>query len=218
MRAPLIVGVAGGSASGKTTVVRAIVEALGADVVTVIQHDAYYRDRSAVPPAERAQLNFDHPDALETDLLVHHLHALRAGRPVELPVYEFATHTRAARTVPALPRRVITVEGILILAEPALRDLTDIRVFVDADADVRLARRLERDVRERGRSLDSVVQQYLQTVRPMHAEFVEPSKRHAHVILPQGGRNRGAIALLLARIHAALDGEGPLRTDQDGAD
>lgn len=204
---PLVIGVAGGSASGKTTVVSAIVGALGAEQVTVIEHDAYYRDRSAVPAAERGRINYDHPDALETDLLVYHLLELRAGRPAAVPVYDFATHTRATHSVRALPRKVIILEGILILAVPALRELMDIRVYVDADADIRLIRRLDRDLRTRGRSLESVVRQYLQTVRPMHLEFVEPSKRHAHVIIPEGGRNQVAVDILLARIRAVLRGD-----------
>jgi uridine kinase len=211
MSRPIVIGVAGGSASGKTTVVTEIVGALGADQVTVIEHDAYYHDRSSVPADQRPHVNYDHPDALETDLLVRQLHALRAGQPVAVPVYDFATHTRAARTVAALPRKVVILEGILILAEPALRELMDVRVYVDADADIRLIRRLERDIRERGRSLESVVAQYLETVQPMHLEFVEPSKRHAHVIIPEGGRNRVAVDMLLAKIRAVLQGEGPGR-------
>jgi uridine kinase len=201
---PIVIGVAGGSASGKTTVVHAIVGGLGTDQVTVLQHDAYYRDRSAIPEAERGRINYDHPDALETDLLVRHLRELRAGRPVAVPVYDYTSHTRGTGTRPALPRRVVILEGILILAEPALRDLMDIRIYVDADADIRLIRRLERDIHERDRSLESVVRQYLDTVQPMHLEFVEPSKRHAHVIIPGGGRNRVAVDMLLAKIRAIL--------------
>jgi len=202
MSHPIVIGVAGGSASGKTTVVTEIVGALGADQITVIEHDAYYQDRSTVPADRREEINYDHPDALETDLLIRHLHELRVGRPVAVPVYDFATHTRSARSVTALPRRLIILEGILILAVPALRALMDIRVYVDTDADIRLIRRLERDLQQRGRSLDSVVRQYLQTVRPMHLEFVEPSKRHAHVIIPEGGRNRVAVDMLLAKVRS----------------
>ncbi len=204
MSRPIVIGVAGGSASGKTTVVTEIVGALGTDRVTVIEHDAYYRDRSAVPADRRGDINYDHPDALETDLLIRHLHELRAGRPAAVPVYDFATHTRSPRSVTALPRGVIILEGILILAEAALRELMDIRVYVDADADIRLIRRLERDLHQRGRSLESVVHQYLATVRPMHLEFVEPSRRHAHVIIPEGGRNRVAVDLLLAKVRSIL--------------
>jgi uridine kinase len=199
---PIIVGVAGGSGSGKTTVVQQVVQSLGAEQVTVIQHDSYYRDRSTVPPEERTSLNYDHPDALETPLLVDHLRELRDGRPIEVPVYDFTNHTRLAKTVWAEPRNAVIVEGILILADPALRDLMDIRVFVDADPDLRLIRRVERDVSERGRTIESVFDQYLETVRPMHLEFVEPSKRWAHIIIPEGGFNRVAVEMLVAKVHA----------------
>lgn len=203
-RRPVVIGVAGGSGSGKTTVVNAIVRGIGRRQVTVIPHDAYYHDRSAVPPAERAGLNYDHPDALDTALLVEHLEALRAGRPAAVPVYDFAEHRRTDETLTAEPRAVLIVEGILILAEPALRQRMDIRVFVDTDADIRFIRRLRRDTRERGRTVDAVIAQYLRTVQPMHLEFVEPSKRHAHVIIPEGGENRVAVDMLIARIEAAL--------------
>jgi uridine kinase len=198
----VIIGVAGGSGSGKTTVVREIVNALGPDGVTVIQHDSYYRDRGALAPEERASLNYDHPDALETELLVEHVRALVAGCPVRVPVYDFATHTRSGRTVVAVPRGAIIVEGILVLADAALRALMDIRVFVDTDADLRIIRRLERDVADRGRSLGSVLSQYLATVRPMHLEFVEPSKRWAHLIVPEGGENLVAVDMLITKIRS----------------
>jgi uridine kinase len=201
---PVVIGVAGGSGSGKTTVVQAIVRALGPDTVTHLEHDSYYVDRSAVPPAERLAINYDHPDALESDLLIRHLELLRTGRPVDVPVYDFAAHTRLTATRTALPRAVVIVEGILILAEPRLRALMDIRVFVDTDPDIRFIRRLLRDTRKRGRSVDEVVQQYLDTVRPMHLEFVEPGKRHAHVIIPEGGRNQVAVDMLIARIRSVL--------------
>jgi uridine kinase len=199
----IIVGVAGGSGSGKTTVVQQVVQALGAEQVTVIQHDSYYRDRSTVPPEERASLNYDHPDALETSLLVDHLRELRDGRPIEVPVYDFTNHTRLAKTVWAEPRNAVIVEGILILLDSALRDLMDIRVFVDADPDLRVIRRVERDVSERGRTIESVFDQYLETVRPMHLEFVEPSKRWAHIIIPEGGFNRVGVEMLVAKVRAA---------------
>jgi uridine kinase len=208
---PVIIGVAGGSGSGKTTVVREIVRSLGPDDVSCIQHDSYYYDRSAVPPAERAHINYDHPDALETSLLVRHLRDLRAGRAVQVPVYDFTQHARAAQTVTVEPRRVVILEGILILVDRDLRDMMDIRVFVDTDSDIRILRRLRRDIRDRGRSLDSVVQQYMQTVRPMHLEFVEPSKRYAHVIIPEGGLNRVAVDMLLTKILAIVRGEAPRR-------
>ena len=181
-----------------------MVDDLGSEQITVIQHDSYYRDRSAVPPEERARLNYDHPDALDTSLLVTHLHELRAGRPVEIPVYDFANHTRLANTVRIDPRKVVIVEGMLILAERVLRDLMDIRVFVDTDPDLRLVRRVERDVSERGRAIQSVFEQYLETVRPMHLEFVEPSKRWAHIIIPEGGFNRVGVDMLVAKIRATI--------------
>lgn len=203
--APTVIGIAGGSGSGKTTVVDAIVDALGADRVSRIQHDSYYRDRGHLTPEERAGLNYDHPDALETALLVEHLRTLKAGRPVEVPVYDFTNHTRTTETVAVEPRPAVILDGILILADRALRELMDIRVFVDTDADLRILRRMERDLEERGRTLDSVVAQYLETVRPMHLEFVEPSKRYAHVIIPEGGRNVVAVEMLVAKIRETMD-------------
>lgn len=199
---PVILGVAGGSGSGKTTVVREVVRLLGPDAVTVIEHDWYYCDRSHVPPEEREGINYDHPDALESDLLVRHLAMLLDGREVDAPVYDFATHTRRSETRRVRPRRVLIVDGILVLAEPALRELMDIRVFVDTDADLRLHRRIERDLRDRGRTLDSVMRQYLETARPMHLEFVEPSKRHAHVIIPEGGKNSVGVDMLVTKVRA----------------
>ena len=202
MSQPIILGVAGGSGSGKTTIVREIVQALGPDRISVIHHDSYYCDRSSVPAEERESLNYDHPDALETRLLVRHLEELRAGRAVEVPVYDFSTHTRTERVEHVHPRPIVIVEGILILAERALRELMDIRVFVRTDADLRVIRRIERDVAQRERSLESVVEQYVKTVRPMHLEFVEPSERWAHVIIPEGGHNRVGVEMLIARIRA----------------
>ena len=203
---PVVIGVAGGTGSGKTTVVREIVRRLGPEDVAVIQHDSYYRDRSGISPAERARVNYDHPDALETSLLVEQVRALREGNPIAVPVYDFSTHTRTAKVVSLSPRKVVIVEGILVLAEPALRDLMAMRVFVDTDPDIRLIRRLRRDMRDRGRTLESVVDQYLETVRPMHLEFVEPSKRHAHIIVPEGGENDVAVEMLVARIQAIARG------------
>jgi uridine kinase len=198
---PVIIGVAGGSGSGKTTVVREIVSRLGPDDVALIQHDSYYRDRSELSPTERAQVNYDHPDALETSLLVEHVRSLRDGHSVDVPVYDFSTHTRTAEVVPLAPRKVVIVEGILVLADQDLRAQMAMRVFVDTDPDIRMIRRLRRDMKERGRTLESVVTQYLESVRPMHLEFVEPSKRHAHIIIPEGGENFVAIEMLVARIH-----------------
>ena len=201
---PLLIGVAGGSGSGKTTVSRSILDRVGRDRIAYLQHDAYYRDRSALPLVERAHINYDHPDSLETDLLVGHLKNLRAGSAVNVPQYDFAQHVRKTETRRVEPCAVILVEGILIFADRALRDLFDIKIFVDTDSDLRVLRRLQRDIAERGRTMDSVVQQYLETVRPMHLEFVEPSKRYADVIIPEGGFNTIAIEMIVARINAML--------------
>jgi len=197
---PLVIGVAGGSGSGKTTVVRRIVEAVDEARVTVLEHDRYYRDRNDLRLEERASLNYDHPDSLETDLLVRHVHDLREGRAIETPVYDFALHSRAATTERIVPSRALIVEGILIYTDAALRALMDVKVFVDTDDDTRFIRRLQRDTRERGRTMQSVIDQYLSTVKPMHLEFVEPSKRYADVIIPQGGYNVVAIDMLLTLI------------------
>jgi uridine kinase len=199
---PIVIGVAGGSGSGKTTVVRRIVESLGPDQVTVLDHDRYYRDRNELRLEERAALNYDHPDALDTDLMVRHVHQLKAGRAVDVPVYDFTRHARLTTTEPASPRRAIIVEGILVFVDSALRALMDIKVFVDTDDDTRFIRRLRRDVAERGRTMESVIEQYQSTVKPMHLEFVEPSKRYADIILPQGGHNVVAVDLLLTLIRS----------------
>jgi uridine kinase len=201
-RPPLVIGVAGGSGSGKTTVVRRIIESIGDNQVTVLEHDRYYRDRNDLRLEERAALNYDHPDSLETDLLVRHLLDLRAGRAIEMPTYDFARHARQPDTVAALPRKAIIVEGILIFADAALRTLMDVKVFVDADDDTRFIRRLQRDLSERGRTVPSVIEQYLGTVKPMHLEFVEPSKRYADIIIPLGGHNTVAIDMLLTLIRS----------------
>jgi uridine kinase len=202
---PVIIGVAGGTGSGKTTVVREMVRAVGEEHVAVIEHDSYYRDRSELPLEERALLNYDHPDALETDLLVHHLEELRACRPAEIPSYDFSQHarTKVTRTVP--PAQVILVDGILIFVDERLRELMDVKVFVDTDSDLRFIRRLERDLKERGRTMDSVVEQYISTVKPMHEEFVEPSKRFADLMIPEGGYNRVAVDILLAKIRSVVE-------------
>ncbi|MGB2717665.1 MAG: uridine kinase [Vicinamibacterales bacterium] len=197
---PLVIGVAGGSGSGKTTVVQRIVESIGDAEVTVIEHDRYYRDRNDLRLEERAALNYDHPDSLETDLLVRHIDELRAGRPIEAPTYDFARHARQLVTERILPGRAIIVEGILVFADAALRTLMDIKVFVDTDDDTRFIRRLQRDINTRGRTVHSVIEQYLETVKPMHLEFVEPSKRYADVIIPRGGHNTVAIDMLLTLI------------------
>lgn len=201
------IGVAGGTGSGKTTVAEAIVSRIGAHRIAYIQHDSYYRDLSHLPEEERPLRNFDHPDALESELLVEHLLALKRGEAVEVPVYDFTHHVRRPETRRVEPRKVILVEGILIFAEASLREQFDIRIFVDTDADLRFLRRLRRDLAERGRTVESVIQQYLQTVRPMHLEFVEPSKRWADVIIPEGGFNQVALDMVCARVEALLGQE-----------
>lgn len=201
---PVVFGVAGGTGSGKTTVANAILEQVGAGKIACLPHDAYYRELSHLPPGERKRINFDHPDALETELLICHVKELLAWRPVELPRYNFTTHTRTAETIHVEPAPIILIEGILVFADAELRDLMDIRVYVDTDADLRFIRRLSRDILERGRTVDSVIDQYLTTVRPMHLEFVEPSKRHADVIVPEGGFNRVAMTMIAARLKELL--------------
>jgi uridine kinase len=197
-------GVAGGTGSGKTTIARRILEQVGRDRIAFLVQDRYYRDVLWGHPDEQRGYNFDHPDALDSDLLVEHLEALRAGRDVEAPIYDFVSHTRRPERERIAARPVILVEGILLFAEPRLRALLDFKVFVDTDADVRLIRRIERDLKERGRSLDGVLRQYLQTVRPMHLEFIEPSKRFADVIVPEGGENRVAMDMVAARVEELL--------------
>ncbi len=201
---PVTIGVAGGTGAGKTTIAHAILERVGWHRIAYLQHDAYYHDASNLPPEERARLNFDHPDALDNALLAHHIRELQAGRPVEVPIYDFTTHTRRPETRRVTPEPVILVEGILIFAEPSLRELMDIKIFVDTDPDLRFIRRLQRDIRERGRTVESVIEQYLSTVRPMHLEFVEPSKRYADIIIPEGGFNEVALEMVVARIRALL--------------
>ena len=201
----VVIGIAGGSGSGKTTVQRRIMERFGTRRIALLDHDAYYRPLAHLAPDQRSRYNFDHPDALETDLMVDHLDALLAGRPVEKPTYDFEAHSRRDETETVEPRAVVLVEGILVLAEPALRVRMDVKLFVDAAPDVRLMRRMERDIHERGRSVESVLAQYRRTVRPMHLEFVEPSKRHADVIIPRGGQNQVAIDMVLARVQSLVD-------------
>jgi uridine kinase len=197
---PVIIGIAGGTGSGKTTVAQAIYDRVGPDRIEWIPHDSYYRSFEGLNPEERHQVNFDHPDSLESELLVRHLDVLSKGAAVEIPVYDFATHSRRTETRRVEPRKVVIVEGILVLAEPELRKRIDIKLFVDTPADIRFVRRLLRDIRSRGRSLESVVDQYMNTVRPMHEEFVEPSKRYADLIIPEGGENLVAIDAIIARV------------------
>ena len=201
---PLFIGVAGGSGSGKTTVVRKLMEKVATDGVSLIHHDSYYRDYGHLPPEERAAVNFDHPDALETPLLVEHLRALASGEAVEVPIYDFRTHARSSSTRTVHPHRVVIVDGLLVLAEPEIREMMDIKVYVDTDPDLRFIRRLRRDIEQRGRTMESVVQQYLRTVRPMHLEFVAPSRRWADIIVPEGGHNRVAVDMLVTKVDSIL--------------
>lgn len=204
---PCVLGVAGGSGSGKTTVARSILDAVGQERIAFLEQDSYYQDIEWQSEAELLHHNFDHPAALDNDLLVSHVAALKAGLAIEVPIYDFVRHRRTPRTRRVEPRPVVLLEGILIFAEPALRDLLDFKVFVDTDADLRLIRRLRRDMSERGRTVQDVLRQYLETVRPMHLEFVEPSKRWADVIIPEGGENRVALEMVVARVEQLLDGE-----------
>jgi uridine kinase len=196
----LLLGIAGGTGSGKTTVATNIVKRLALDSITVITMDSYYRDLADLPPARRDEANFDHPDSIEQELFVQHLVALKSGWPIEQPVYDFTRHVRTGATLLIEPREVIIAEGILLFHVPEIREILDIRIFVDTPADIRLLRRITRDIRDRGRTLESVSEQYLRTVRPMHDEFVEPSKRYADVIIPEGGYNDIAIDMLTSRI------------------
>ncbi len=200
----MIIGIAGGTGSGKTTLTRKLKEEFGPDV-SVLNHDSYYKAHDDMPYEERCRLNYDHPDSFDTELMLRHLRELRAGRAVRSPVYDYTVHNRSDKTVEVTPARVVIVEGILIFADPALRALMDVKIFVDTDADVRILRRLVRDVKERGRSLDSVVSQYLDTVKPMHEAFVEPSKKYADIIVPQGGRNLVAFQMIVERIRRHME-------------
>jgi len=201
---PVVIGIAGGTGSGKTTIANVILERVNADNIAFLPHDAYYKDLGNLPEAHRDLKNFDHPDALESNLLVEHLIALRKWIAVDIPIYDFTTHSRTTETVRIEPKPVILVDGILIFAEPALMDLFNVKIFVDTPADVRFIRRLQRDIAERGRTVESVIDQYQTTVRPMHEEFVEPSKRHADVIIPEGGWNTVAMDMVVTRIEALL--------------
>ncbi len=200
MNQPLIIGIAGGTGSGKTTVTYKILERLDISKVAVIEHDAYYKDITSFNGRQPSEINFDHPDALETSLLIEHLKKLKKGETIHSPIYDFKTYTRLKETIVIPPRNIIIIEGILIFAEKELRDLMDIKIYVDTDADERLLRRLRRDLIERGRSIESIISQYNSTVKPMHLEFVEPSKRWADVIIPKGGENKVAIDMVAAKI------------------
>ena len=201
---PVVIGIAGGTGSGKTTVANVILERVGAESIAFIPHDAYYKDLKHLPKAQREIINFDHPDSLESELLVEHLRLLREGGSIQVPVYDFTSHSRTEASERIDPHPIILVEGILIFADKTLCDLFDVKIFVDTPPDIRFIRRLERDIEERDRSLESVIQQYQTTVRPMHQEFVEPSKRFADVIIPEGGFNTVAMDMVVARIEAML--------------
>lgn len=201
---PIIMGIAGGTGSGKTTVANVILDRIGANQVAYLPHDAYYKDLRHLPLPQRQSINFDHPDSLDTDLIISHVEQLKRKQAIDLPVYDFKSHSRTKATQRIEPQPVVLVEGILIFVEPVLRTLFDIKIFVDTDADIRFIRRLHRDITERGRTTESVIQQYLNTVRPMHLEFVEPSKRYADVIIPEGGLNTVAMDMVIARLESLL--------------
>ena len=200
----MVIGIAGGTGSGKTTLTKRLVERFDGDV-SVLNHDSYYKAHDDLPYEERCKLNYDHPASFDTDLLVEHLRLLRQGQAIDCPTYDYTVHNRAKETVRVEPAKVIVVEGILIFESRALREQMDIKIFVDTDADVRILRRILRDVKERGRSLDSVVGQYLTTVKPMHEAFVEPSKKYADIIVPQGGRNQVALDMLVERVRGHVE-------------
>ena len=200
----LVVGIAGGTASGKTTVARKLIEAIPARKVALLEQDSYYRDLSDLPLEERTQFNFDHPDAFDIPKMVAHLAALKAGRAVDVPIYDFSRHVPKLETIHVEPAPVVMIDGILVLAIEQVRSLLDVKIFVDTDDDVRVIRRIERDVRDRGRTLEGVVEQYFRTVRPMHRGFVEPSKRHADIVIPHGGSNDVAIEMVAGAVRARL--------------
>lgn len=200
----LVIGIAGGTGSGKTTVANAILEKVGEKEVSYLPHDAYYRDLSNLPPVQRANVNFDHPNSLDSNLMKEHIEQLKTGKKIQLPIYDFTTHTRTNKTIDIPANPVILVEGILIFVEQELRQIFDVKLFVDTDPDIRLIRRIQRDITERDRTIESVLHQYQATVRPMHLEFVEPSKRYADIIIPEGGHNIVALEMVIARIESLL--------------
>ncbi|MGR9049279.1 uridine kinase [Halobacillus faecis] len=212
---PVVIGVAGGSGSGKTSVTRSIIQRFTDKTLLMLEQDYYYKDQSDVPFEERLQTNYDHPLAFDNDLLIEHLKQLLEQKPVEKPVYDYKMHTRSDETIHVEPKEVIIVEGILVLEDERLRDLMDIKVFVDTDADVRIIRRLMRDINERGRSLDSVIEQYINVVRPMHLQFVEPTKRYSDIIIPEGGQNHVAIDLMATKIQTVLYEKGQSVTKEN---
>ena len=200
MKKPILIGIAGGTGSGKSTVAQEIYSALSSENIGIIEQDSYYKDQSDLSFEERVKTNYDHPDAFDTPLLIEHLKDLLAWKPIEKPIYDFSLHNRKKETITVEPRHIIILEGILILSEPQIRDMLDIKIFVDTDADVRIVRRLQRDIKERGRTMDSVINQYLNIVRPMHLQFVEPTKRYADIIIPEGGYNKVAIDIMSAKV------------------
>ena len=202
---PLVIGIAGGTGSGKTTVARNVAAGLPSHVVAIVEHDCYYKDRSDMPARERAALNYDHPDSLDNDELVKDLARLRRGEAVDVPVYDFKTHVRLQKRRHIEPAPVVIVEGILVFVDQRVRDLLDMKIFVDTDADIRIMRRIRRDIEERGRDFGSIRDQYYRTVRPMHLQFVEPSKQWADLIIPEGGRNRVALDLLIGKLLHAIE-------------
>ncbi len=206
---PVVVGLAGGSGSGKTTVIHRILETVGWDRIAYLPHDAYYKDASHLPTYERSRLNFDHPNSLDNELLIAHIQKLVEGESVDVPIYDFTTHTRSVSVRHVMPSSVILVEGILVFVDEALRELMDIKIFVETDPDIRFIRRLQRDISQRGRTVESVVDQYQNTVRPMHIRFVEPSKRYADILIPEGGYNEVAVDMVIGRIESLLDSSEP---------
>jgi uridine kinase len=205
MRKPVVIGVTGGSGSGKTSVTNAIYESLKDLSILVLQQDYYYKDQHNVPYEQRLKTNYDHPLAFDNDLLIKHIEKLLRYEAIEKPVYDYSIHTRSDKVIPVAPKEVIILEGILVLEEERLRNLMDIKLYVDTDADLRIIRRLERDIRERGRTFDSVIDQYLNVVRPMHNQFIEPTKRYADIIIPEGGQNHVAIDLMVTKIQTILE-------------
>jgi uridine kinase len=202
---PIVIGVAGGTGSGKTTVAKEIYSEFANQSILMIEQDAYYKDQSDIPMEERLQTNYDHPLAFDNDLLIKHIEQLLQYKPIEKPVYDYAQHTRSSEIIPIEPKDVIILEGILVLEDKRLRELMDIKLFVDTDADIRIIRRMARDIRERGRTIDSVIEQYTSVVRPMHLQFIEPTKRYADIIIPEGGQNRVAIDLMVTKISTILE-------------
>ncbi|WP_346353298.1 uridine kinase [Azotosporobacter soli] len=213
MNKPIVIGIAGGTGSGKSTVANEIYNALPKESIVKIEQDSYYKDQSALSFEERIKTNYDHPDAFDTDLLLSHLQALISGKSIEKPIYDFEIHNRKPETVSVSSKDIIILEGILILVEPEIRNMLDIKLFVDTDADVRIVRRLQRDIKERGRTIDSVIEQYLNVVRPMHLQFVEPTKRYADIIIPEGGYNKVAIDIMAVKVNEIVNSKKKLRRE-----